>query len=101
MPRADGTPTIAEIIFEPDDHVSGCTPYTCVCPPDAWGRKKGQTAHYGHDWPSEEDCPRCDAHRGGPHRLSCAAGGAYRAQFDVEQTPDGRLVVCLPGKPTG
>jgi hypothetical protein len=60
MPRADGTPTIAEMIAEVDEVET-----------DDRSRKQ---------WPPEEDCPGCDKHRDGPHRFGCTLHGVRATQ---------------------
>lgn len=61
-PRADGTPTIAEILGDIDDDTD---------------------PREDKPWPADEDCAGCPGHRDGPHKLSCSIGGARQVRLCV------------------
>jgi hypothetical protein len=112
MPRADGTPTILELIVPEylDEAGRDDDPVTFLADLEA---KLGHTPSWeeidtelgldrralsGKTWPQEEDCPGCDGHRDkGPHRFSCHAQGGGQLVVPMIEV-DGKFKVDLPGK---
>lgn len=65
MPRPDGKPTIAEIIGDEEEDDRDDKP-----------------------WPVEDDCPTCPGHKDGPHKFSCATGGAEQYRLPAKLIDD-------------
>ena len=66
MPRADGRPTINELVYGTND------------PDEIAAIEAAQQAELDAErgWPESERCPGCDGHaERGPHRLSCHTRG--------------------------
>lgn len=114
MPRADGIPTLAEILVDQiissvgkTEQLDGKTVIAELAAKLEHNPSIRELEDYlGVDrsrkkpWPLEEDCKSCPEHKDGPHRFGCFIHGARANQpiIGVNKSSDGTFHVASSNK---